>query len=108
MTSTDYFPIFTEIFGPQCIEKSHPPHDIRFENDDSISADNLTGKWEVIEPNGKELVKINGKSHLLLGGSLEEITEALKKQNGSKDWREALARQTIAEIEEEEAKEEED
>jgi len=106
MTQVDWFPIFTEIFGPQCIEKSDPPHDIRFENDDSISGNLITGKWQVIEPNGKERIEVGDKAIGLYGGSLKEVTEALKKQNGSKDWREALARQIIAEGEAEEAEEE--
>src|SRR5215471_186706 len=106
MTSIDWYPLFVEAFGPQCIEKSDPPHDIRFENDDSISGDLITGKWQVIKPNGKERVEIDGEAIGLYGGSIKEVTEALRKQNGDGDWREKLARQVIAEIEAEQAERE--
>jgi hypothetical protein len=105
MTTQDFFALATQLFGPQCIERSHPARDIRFRNDSSISVDLVSGIWRVVEPGGKERVEVDGKAVLLLGGSLKEVSEALKKQNGSKDWREALARQTIAEIEARETKE---
>src|SRR5262249_14782528 len=98
MTQVDWFPVFTEVFGPQCIEKSAPPQDIRFENDDSISANNLTGIWRVIEPNGNERVEVDGEVIGLFGGAAKELIEVLRKQKNSKDWREALARQIIAEL----------
>jgi hypothetical protein len=104
MTTQDYFPLAVECFGPQHLKGSKPPHSVLFDNG-SVSVDLIRGLWEVIEPNGRERVEVDGKAVLLLGGSLTEITEALRKQNGSKGWREALARQTIAETEAQEAKE---
>src|SRR5215471_1965708 len=90
MTSIDWYPLFVEAFGPQCIEKSDPPHDIRFENDDSISGDLITGKWQVIKPNGKERVEIDGEAIGLYGGARKEGWFCFPA--GSKFSDEALAR----------------
>jgi hypothetical protein len=45
MTSVDWFPVAVKILGKQCIEGSHPSHDILFLNG-LISVDLIAGTFE--------------------------------------------------------------
>jgi len=72
MTQVDYVALGIKLFGPQCIELSHPPHDIRF-GDGSISLNAITGHW----------------SYQKYGGDIEEIYEIhnkIKEKGNVVDW----------------------
>src|SRR5215831_3461261 len=100
----DYLAIATEILGPPCVELSQ--HDVRFGNPHGlVSVDRKTGRWRTTAE-----IRVGGKTVEMSGGYLKGLAE-IKKKNGGGDCRtilEEAARQAIAEMEAEEAKEAEE
>jgi hypothetical protein len=79
-TMTNYFAIANEIFGPQCVEKSQPPDDVRFGERGLISVDVTTGYW-------KEDSKYGYSSVL---EELCEIHNEIKAKGNGADYRAVL------------------
>src|SRR5262249_43552597 len=81
MTSIDYLPLLTEVFGPPLTEPSKTPHTRRF-GDGSFSGSTTNGQW--IEWHDGELIR---------AGSIEKlhaIHTEFKANGGSGDLRAVL------------------
>src|SRR5262245_40274740 len=101
---TDHLAIATKTFGPQCVELSRPPHDVRFGDGGLISIDTTTGRCRATAE-----IRVDGLTFLEMQGSLKELAE-IKKKNGSSDALtvlEEFGRQIIAEAEAQQAADEE-
>ena len=71
MTQIDYVALGIKLFGPQCLELSHPPDDIRFGDHGEISLSAVNGQ-----------ITIGDTAPIEMPDLVKEVTER-KKRNGS-------------------------
>jgi len=84
MSQDDYFPACTMLFGRYRLELSHPPHDLRFGDDNPVSLNNLTGDVVI------------GETPMIWSDLIDDLQERIR-ENGGRNKRTIVERR-IAEI----------